>query len=55
MFGGGKFWEKFVKAGFRVVLLQMGLHYLPMDCFDSCRKDNTRGACKRRGIFGEYK
>ena len=24
MLGGGKFWEKFVKAGFRVVLLQMG-------------------------------
>lgn len=55
MLGGGKFWEKFVKAGFRVVLLQMGLHYLAMDCFDSCGKDKTRGACKRRGIFGEYK
>ena len=50
MFGGGELGEKFVKAGFRVVLFEMGLNYLPMGCIDSCLKDKGDGGLRKTSI-----
>ena len=51
MFGDGEFWEKFVKARFKVLLFEMWLFCLPMGCFDSCLEDKVDGGViKTKGI-----